>query len=138
MPALRATARRPRPLPLPAVAGQAPVVASLASLASLVAPAAAAAPGAAYPAPAAAASQPARTFAIDGADSERGFHVRRLVHRVTGTFRDRRGSITVADAVRWETAVIDVALSRRASIRSTSGGTPMCARASSSIRRRAR
>jgi polyisoprenoid-binding protein YceI len=50
------------------------------------------------------------TWTIDKTHSELTFVIRHLVSRVRGTFRDWKGTITMADAARWETATIDVAI----------------------------
>lgn len=91
---------------------------ALAAAASLVAALATAAAGVAElradPAPAtrgpADAPLPVATYTIDVAHSELRFRIRHLVSRVTGTFSDWKGTITVEDPNRWETAVVDVAI----------------------------
>ena len=52
----------------------------------------------------------AGTYAIDVSHSELTFRIRHLVSRVNGAFRDWKGTITVDDPARWETARIDVAI----------------------------
>ncbi|HEY0969457.1 MAG TPA: YceI family protein [Gemmatimonadales bacterium] len=74
-------------------------------------------PRVAHAQPSAAATTPraASTYAIDATHSELSFRIRHLVSRVTGTFRDWKGTITVPDPERWETAQIEVVI-RTASI----------------------
>jgi polyisoprenoid-binding protein YceI len=60
--------------------------------------------------PAAAAPMLATTYVIDVTHSELSFRIRHLVSRVTGTFKDWKGTITVADPNRWETATVDVVI----------------------------
>lgn len=57
-------------------------------------------------------AQPSRaaTYVIDVTHSELSFRIRHLVSRVTGTFKDWKGTITVEDPNRWETAVVDVVI----------------------------
>jgi polyisoprenoid-binding protein YceI len=64
------------------------------------------------PAPPATVTQPADPAAwrIDKSHSELSFSIRHFMGRVRGTFRDWSGVITVADAAKWETASIDVAI----------------------------
>ena len=92
----------PRPLTRSVLAA----AAAVALLAAVATPAAVAAP-----LPAAAASPlAAGTYVIDVSHSELTFRIRHLVSRVSGTFRDWKGTITVADPARWEAAQIDVAI----------------------------
>lgn len=83
-------------------------VASVASLAAL----AAAAPSSARPVAPAAAAAPAAAgvYTIDVNHSELQFRIRHLVSRVNGTFTDWKGTITVPDESRWETAQIEVVI----------------------------
>ena len=55
-------------------------------------------------------SDPVSTYVIDATHSELAFRIRHLVSRVTGTVRDWKGTITVADPERWETAQIAVVI----------------------------
>lgn len=63
-------------------------------------------------------SRPAATLAgaptdpnawrIDKTHSELTFQIRHFMSRVRGTFRDWKGTVTMADPAKWETAAIDV------------------------------
>lgn len=52
----------------------------------------------------------AGTYVIDAAHSELQFRIRHLVSRVNGTFNQWKGTITVPDENRWETAQIEVVI----------------------------
>ena len=61
--------------------------------------------------PAALAGAPAadpNAWRIDKTHSELTFQIRHFMSRVRGTFRDWKGSVTMADPAKWETAAIDV------------------------------
>lgn len=66
-----------------------------------------ASPPATRPAQAGAPLDPA-AWRIDKTHSELTFQIRHFMSRVRGTFRDWKGSVTLPDASKWETATIDV------------------------------
>ena len=76
------------------------------ALALLLAPTIAVAQ-AAPPAQAGAPVDP-NAWRIDKNHSELSYQIRHFMSRVRGTFRDWKGTITLADAAKWETAAIDV------------------------------
>lgn len=55
---------------------------------------------------------PPNTWGIDKTHSELSFRIRHFMSRVSGTFRDWRGTIALplADSAKWENAVIDVSI----------------------------
>lgn len=68
-------------------------------------------PARAAVAPATAAPTPAAdVYTIDVNHSELQFRIRHLVSRVNGTFNTWKGTITVPDESRWETAQIEVVI----------------------------
>jgi len=83
-------------------------VAAVASLGAL----AAAAPTSARAVAASDVAVPAAAgvYTIDATHSELQFRIRHLVSRVNGTFNDWKGTITVPDENRWESATIDVTI----------------------------
>lgn len=90
-----------------------PLAAALSALVA-VAALAAAAPTAAHSVPvatvAAASPSAAGVYTIDVNHSELQFRIRHLVSRVNGTFNTWKGTITVPDENRWETAQIEVVI----------------------------
>ena len=52
----------------------------------------------------------AGVYTIDATHSELQFRIRHLVSRVNGTFNEWKGTITVPDENRWETAQIEVVI----------------------------
>ena len=88
-------------------------VAAVASLAALAAasPSSARAVGADVAgAPPEGAPAAAGVYVIDVNHSELQFRIRHLVSRVNGTFNEWKGTITVPDESRWETARIEVVI----------------------------